>query len=127
MPTSHLITGSRNSALVMSGSLLLSNLVTIALCSALAGLASLTFLHLGSELKAKTVGTASCFSIYLNGSNSTKVYEKENVLTKWSLQTRTLHSYICDLPAVASTATRGVGGDDSNGHLTQFSSNSYLL
>ena len=32
-----------------------------------------------------------------------------------------------DLPAVASTATREVGGDDSNGHLTQFSGNSYLL
>ena len=94
MPTSHLITGSRNLALVLSGSLLLSSLVTIALCSALAGLASLTFLHLGSELKAKTVGTVSCFSICLNGSNPIKVYEKENVSTKWSLPTRTLHSYI---------------------------------
>ena len=32
-----------------------------------------------------------------------------------------------DLPAVASTATREVEDDDSNGHLTQFSGNSYLL
>ena len=38
-----------------------------------------------------------------------------------------LASYIGDLSAVASLATKEVKGDDSNGHLTQFSSKSYLF
>ena len=69
MPMSRVVTGSRNSASLLSGSFSPSNSATTALCSALASLASLNFLCLGGELKAKTVGTASGLSVHLDGPN----------------------------------------------------------
>ena len=61
------IIGSRNSASADSLVLLPSNSFTTALCWAFACLASLSFLRLGGELKANTVGMASGFSVRLNG------------------------------------------------------------
>ena len=65
MPTSRVVTGLRNSALLLSGSFSPSNSPTTALYSALDSLASLNFLHLVGELKAKTVGTATSLSVHL--------------------------------------------------------------
>ena len=75
MPTSRVVTGSRNSALLLSGSFSASNSPTTALCSALDSLASLNFLRLGGELKAKTVGTASGLSVRLDGPNPSRTDE----------------------------------------------------
>ena len=75
MLTSHIVTVSRNSALLLSGSFSPSNSATTALCLALSGLASLNFLHLGGELKAKAVRTVSGLSVCLDGPNPSRTDE----------------------------------------------------
>ena len=75
MPTSRVVIGSRNSASADSPVLSPSNSFTTALCRALACLASLSFLRLGGELKPKTVGTASGFSVRLDGPNRSRTDE----------------------------------------------------
>ena len=72
MPTSRVVTGSRNLTSLLSGSFSPSNSATTALCSGLASLASLNFLHLGGELKAKTVRTASDLSGHFDDPNPSR-------------------------------------------------------
>ena len=76
MPTSRVVTGLRNSALLLSGSFSPSNSATTVLCSALASLASLNFLRLGGKLKAKTV---SGLSVCLDGPNPSSTDETSHM------------------------------------------------
>ena len=69
------IIGSINSASADSPVLSPSNSFTTALCWAFACLASLSFLRLGGELKANTIGTASGFSFRLDGPNPSRTAE----------------------------------------------------